>query len=309
MLTEFTPRRYRPLALSIGMTFVGGGSMIAGLIGNAIIEPLGSSGLFLVLGSLGVVTSLLLLVLLPESPVYLSNRDGNQDKLRTIARRCGLSVDDNSLVAIPQQASIARKTSISDLFKPDVASSTILVWVALFFCLLANYAMISWVPAMLAGLGFALSYTSLGMTAQAAGGLVGGVTSGWLIRKFGTRRTIPLLAAGGAIGAVALGVLIQRDNLDLTLILLMLGAIGFFIAGLLNGCYTISAFIYPDHVRGTGVGTAAAAGRLGAIASSYAGVMALSIGGASGYFLLIAVAMFIGLVAVASLKKQIPPAI
>jgi MFS transporter, AAHS family, 4-hydroxybenzoate transporter len=306
MLTEFTPRRYRPMALAIGMSFVGGGSMIAGLIGNVIIEPYGASGLFLILGGVAVGAALLLLLFLPESPVYLANHGKNQQMLKTIARRCGLAVDERPIIANAPQALLARKTSLAELFLPDVASSTILVWTGLFFCLLANYAMVSWVPAMLAGLGFPLSYTSLGMTAQAAGGLIGGVTSGWLIRRFGTRGTLPSLAACGAVSAIVLGLLIQQGMRDLTTVFLLLGFIGFFIAGLLNGCYTISAFIYPDHARGTGVGAAAAAGRLGAIASSYAGVIALSVGGASGYFLLIAVAMMIGLLAVATLRKQIP---
>jgi len=82
--------------------------------------------------------------------------------------------------------------------------------------------------------------------------------------------------------------------------------IGTFSAGLLNGLYTFSAFIYPDTARGTGVGAAAAAGRVGAIASSYAGVIALSIGGASSYFLLIAGSLAISLFSVALIKRQIP---
>lgn len=308
MIAEFTPRRERALALAIGMTFIAVGAMISGIIGNWLIEPYGWQGLFVVLGGVAVVTAVLQLLFLPESPIYLANHGGRQARLKAIARRCGLPVDERPIVAEAPEAASTHRTPVSMLFTADVASSTIFLWIAFFFCLLANYAMFSWVPAMLAGLGFALSYTSLGMTALSFGGLVGGMGSGWMIKTFGSRGTVLGLAAGGVAMALTLGLLIRAEVNSLQVILAMLAVIGFFTAGLLNGLYTFSAFIYPDHARGTGVGSAAAAGRVGAIASAYAGVAALSIGGASSYFLLIAGALALSLLSVAFIRKQIPAA-
>jgi len=308
MIAEFTPKRERALALAVGMTFIAVGAMISGIIGNWIIEPYGWKGLFLVLGGIAVATAVLQLLFLPESPIYLANHRVSQLRLKAIARRCGLAVDDRPILANLPQAASTHRTPVSVLFTPDVASSTIFLWIAFFFCLLANYAMFSWVPAMLASLGFALSYTSLGMTALSFGGLVGGMGSGWMIKMFGSKGTVLGLAAGGVAMALTLGLLIRAEVGSLNIILAMLAVIGFFTAGLLNGLYTFSAFIYPDHARGTGVGSAAAAGRIGAIASAYAGVIALSIGGASSYFLLIAGALILSLVSVAFIRKHIPAA-
>jgi len=306
MISEFTPRRERALALAIGMTFIAVGAMISGVLGSWIIEPHGWQGLFVVLGGIGVATSALLLVLLPESPIYLANHGASQTRLKAIATRCGLPVDARAIVARAPEAAATHRTPLSALFAPDVARSTIFLWIAFFFCLLANYAMFSWVPAMLAGLGFALSYTGLGMTALSFGGLVGGMGSGWLIKRFGSRGTVLALAAGGVVMALALGLMIRSQVQSLQMILAFLAVIGFFTAGLLNGLYTFSAFIYPDYARGTGVGSAAAAGRVGAIASAYAGVAALSMGGASSYFILIAGSLALSLAAVALIRKQIP---
>jgi len=306
MISEFTPRRERALALAIGMTFIAVGAMISGVLGSWIIEPHGWQGLFVVLGGIGVATSALLLVLLPESPIYLANHGASQTRLKAIATRCGLPVDARAIVARAPEAAATHRTPLSALFAPDVARSTIFLWIAFFFCLLANYAMFSWVPAMLAGLGFALSYTGLGMTALSFGGLVGGMGSGWLIKRFGSRGTVLALAAGGVVMALALGLMIRSQVQSLQMILVFLAVIGFFTAGLLNGLYTFSAFIYPDYARGTGVGSAAAAGRVGAIASAYAGVAALSMGGASSYFILIAGSLALSLAAVALIRKQIP---
>lgn len=308
MISEFTPRRERALALAIGMTFIAVGSTLAGLIGAAIIEPHGWQILFMVLGGIAVVVAVLLALLTPESPIFLANSGASQDRLRTVARRCGLDAGDVLLVTNKPDAASTHRTPIGALFTREVASSTVFLWIAFFFCLLANYAMFSWVPAMLAGMGFALSVTGLGMTALSIGGVVGGMGSGWMIKKFGSRGTVLGLGAGGFVLALVLGIIIQGDTTGLPVILGFLAVIGFFTAGLLNGLYTFSAFIYPDTARGTGVGAAAAAGRLGAIASSYAGVVALGMGGASSYFLLIAGALLVSLGAVALIRKQIPRA-
>lgn len=306
VLSEFTPRRERALALAVGMTFIAVGAMLAGLIGAAVLEPYGWQGLFVVLGAVALAVAALLAVLLPESPIFLANSGAPQEQLRAVARRCGLPVGDGVLVANAPDKSATRRTPLSELFASGVASSTVFLWLAFFFCLLANYAMFSWIPAMLAGLGVALSTTGLGMTALSFGGIVGGMGSGWMIKRFGSRGTVLGLAAGGVVMAFALGMLIRSEVQSLATILAFLALIGFFSAGLLNGLYTFSAFIYPDHARGTGVGAAAAAGRVGAIASSWAGVVALGWGGASSYFLLIAGSLLASLLGVAMIKRHIP---
>ncbi len=308
MISEFTPRRERSLALAIGMTFIAGGAMVSGVIGNLIIEPYGWQGVFLALGGIGLVVAFVLLLLLPESPIFLANSGAGEERMRAIALRCGLPVGTARITANDPLATSARRLPLAALFEGGVASSTVFLWIAFFFCLLANYAMFSWVPAMLAGLGFALSLTGLGMTSLSLGGIIGGVGCGWLIKKFGSRSVVLTLSGGGVAASLLLGLLIRQDVQSLTTILAFLFVIGVFAAGLLNGLYTFSAFLYPDTARSTGVGAAAAAGRLGAIASSYAGVIALSFGGASSYFLLIAGSLAISLGAVALIKRQIPKA-
>ncbi|MCW3838315.1 MFS transporter [Sphingomonas canadensis] len=309
LISELTPRRERALALAVGMTFIAVGAMVAGLIGNLLLDPYGWQGLFLALGGIALLVAALLFVALPESPIYLVNSGASQERLRAVAARCGLKLGEGTIGANTPDKASTHRTPLGALFTPDVASSTIFLWIAFFFCLLANYAMFSWVPAMLAALGFKLSLTSLGMTALSLGGIVGGVGCGWLIKRFGSRATVLSLGSGGVIAALGLGLMIMGEVKSLGVILASLAVIGVFSAGLLNGLYTFSALIYPDHARGTGVGAAAAAGRVGAIASSWAGVIALGIGGASSYFLLIAGALAVSVAGVALIRRQIPKAV
>ena len=308
MISEFTPKRGRAVALAVGMNFIAVGGMVAGLIGNAVLGPYGWQGLFIALGAIAIAVAALLLLFLPESPIYLANAGASPERLRAIAQRCGLPVGAGEITANDPRAAATHRTPISALFIGGVASSTIFLWLAFFFCLLANYSMFSWVPAMLAGLGFPPPVTGLGMTWLSLGGVIGGMGSGWLIEKFGSKVVVLTMSAGGVVAALALGMLINGGPQTLTTILAFLFVIGTFSAGLLNGLYTFSAFLYPDSARGTGVGAAAAAGRVGAIASSYAGVIALGFGGASSYFVLIAGSLAVSLVGVALIKRQIPKA-
>lgn len=308
LIAEYAPRKQRAVALAIGMTFIAVGAMMAGMIGAAVIPATGWQGLFHVLGGVALAVAAVLALALPESPIHLAARPEAHPRLRAIAARCGLSLGEGPILAATAGKAATGRLSLGTLFADGVGPSTIALWVAFFFCLLANYAMFSWVPAMLAALGFALSLTSLGMTALSFGGIVGGIGSGWMIRQWGSRGTVLGLTAGGIVAATVTGLVVQGKLDSLPLIFALLALIGFFTAGLLNGLYTFSAFIYPDHVRGTGVGAAAAAGRVGAIASSWAGVVALGMGGAGGYFMLIAGALAVAFVAVALIRHQIPKA-
>jgi len=57
----------------------------------------------------------------------------------------------------------------------------------------------------------------------------------------------------------------------------------FCIAGLHNTLYTLAATTYPTTARATGVGTASAVGRLGAVLSSFTGVLSLDFGGSAAF--------------------------
>jgi MFS transporter, AAHS family, 4-hydroxybenzoate transporter len=305
IIAEFTPFRRRPLAIAIGMVFIALGSVFAGLIASAVLPALGWSGLFLVLGLAPIAIGIVFLLLLPESPIYLSWHPHRKPHLLKVMSRCGLRLDPETEI-VPPDTAPQKKTRLSVLFRTDVRSSTIALWIAFFFCLLASYTMFSWVPAMLASLGFPLSMTSLGMTAFSAGGVFGGIASGWLIEKLGSRPSVLGLSACGVAAALLLGGLIFTGYDSEVILFSALAFEGIFLAGMLNGLYTLSAFIYPNFARATGVGAAAGAGRVGAIASSYTGVLALEFGGATAYFGVIAISIAISFLGLAAIRSHIP---
>ncbi|MBL8552131.1 MAG: MFS transporter [Hyphomonadaceae bacterium] len=304
LISEFTPKRRRPLAIAIGMAFIAIGSVLAGLAATPLLPTVGWRGLFITLGAIPLALSLIFFLLLPESPLYLARHPKRKADLLRVMRRCGLPLAPDSTI-IGDDPNAKKAAPLRAILEREVRSSTIAVWVAFFFCLLASYTMFSWVPAMLASLGFPLSMTSLGMTAFSTGGVIGGIVGGWLIERLGSRTAVLGQTAGAIVGALMLAGLVGMGASDIAILFWALAFMGFFLSGLINGLYTLSTLIYPPQVRATGVGSAAAVGRLGAIVSSYTGPIALQVGGASGYFFVIAAALAVSFIGVALVNRHI----
>ncbi len=305
MVSETTPLRKRATGIAVTMVFIAVGSMLSGLIAAVVLPAGGVSGHFYVLGASGVIAGVLLAVALPESPIFLARTSGRTPALEKVLGKFGLSLPDGAAAVVVTKG--AAKAGLGVLFAADVRRSTLGLWFAFFFTLLASYSVFSWVPAMLADLGYPLSLASLGMTANGAGGIVGGVISGWLIERYGSRSAILASSVGCIATALALGGLIYSGNTSLSVIFGALAVLGFFISNVHNGMYTLSAYMYPPQARSTGVGSAAAIGRVGAIASSFVGVAALAMGGATSYFLVIALSIGLALVGTVMVTRQVPP--
>lgn len=307
MISETTPLRKRPMAIAVSMVFIAVGSMSAGLIAAAVLPAYGWEANFQVLGAFGVVVGLVFLFVLPESPMFLARVKGNSSKLAAIMRRMGHDFDSTTQLINVAPGGGGRFSGLGVLFADGAAKSTLALWLAFFFCLLASYSIFSWVPAMLADLGYPLSLASLGMTANGAGSIVGGVLSGWFIERYGSRQSILACSIGAIASALALGGLIFAGATSLPVIFSALAVLGFFVANVHNGMYTLSAYMYPPHVRSTGVGAAAAVARVGAIASSYVGVAALALGGGTSYFLVIALSIAMAFIGTAMIARHVPP--
>lgn len=303
-ISEFTPMRHRSFAIAAGMVFIPIGGVLAGALGTFALPPWGWRGLFLISGILPAILGVLFLALLPESPRHLARRPGRHSQLVRLLGLCGHAVDGASTFVNEQGQ--RRHTPLGALLGKKMRADTLALWTAFFFCLLASYTMFSWVPTMLMGQGFTLRATSVGMTAFNIGGMIGGVSGGWLIGRFGSRVAVLGVAAGATLGAIALGLLPIDPRHGFSLALAALVIEGFFVGGLNNGMYTLAAFLYPPFVRATGVGAASAVGRIGAVLSSFTGVLTLRLGGASGYFIVIAVATGIAFIATSLIREQIP---
>jgi AAHS family 4-hydroxybenzoate transporter-like MFS transporter len=290
LMSELAPQRWRSLAIALGFMFMPIGGFLSGLIGARLLPTAGWTGLFLACGGLALAADLLLLAILPESPRFLALRPDRRAELDRLLKRLGQPAPT------PEPA---RRAGWSGLFAPGLKSETASLLVGYFFLLLGMYLVFSWGPSVLTRKGLSLAQASECLSAFALGGVFAGPISGWLIQKLGSRPAIVVLALGTAAAAAWLAWSAAGPTAAFGAMATGIFLLGHLTSGVQTALYALAADVYPAEIRATGLGAAVAAGRIGAVLSSYLGVAALHIGGAPVYFGMIGAAVLVTIVAAA----------
>lgn len=187
-------------------------------------------------GLLPIIVIPLMIFLLPESKEYLKTKNKSVD-----------------IVAAPQG-------SFKDLLNSDNLLRTICIWVSYFFTLMVVYIMLSWLPSLFTELGFTRKE---GATAQfyfMISATVGTVVLGMLTDRWKKAYVIILMYGGILAGLLAL----NASN-SLTQMYMAAALVGAFVIGCQGVLYAFGSMVYPTELRGTGVGTGSAVGRVGAM--------------------------------------------
>jgi AAHS family 4-hydroxybenzoate transporter-like MFS transporter len=161
---------------------------------------------------------------------------------------------------------------------------------------------------VLAGAGFGPGVASTGITAFNLGGVVGALASGALMSRIGSRAAMLTMTGAAIAGAVTLSRMTISIDVPIAPVMIMLTITGGLINAIQTTMYALATNVYPSATRATGVGTATAVGRIGAMVSGYAGPWALGLRGSASYFILIAAAMAVCLFALASVRRHVPKA-
>ena len=276
LIAEFTPVRHRSMGASIAMLSQPVGSMIAGVLAAAILESAGWRTLFIIGGIAPLAVALLYWRALPESPAYLAAR-GTETP----------TASPRSLLTL------------------ELRRDTVLMWVACFMALLALYTMLSWGPAMLAAAGYPLGFAGSVVTSFSVGGIVGSLVVGVLCRRAGSRTAQAVIGSVGIAAATVLCLLFAHGQPPQGAVLALMAGIGFSAAGSQTTLYVLSTHLYPTWLRATGIGVMLGLGRLGAVASSWAGAASLDLGGPIAFFVLFALAVAVATLACALVSRPV----
>ena len=303
LAAEYSPRRRRPVAVTATIVCVPLGAMIAGLLGIQALPAFGWRALFIGGGAVPIVVAGLLWTVMPESPQFLLRHRRRWPELAALLRRMGHNVADGVSFAEPAKAAVAQ-APFSTIFETGRVRDTLALWGAFFSCLLSVYLGFSWLPALLTGAGFTPSFASQGITAFNLGGVFGAIGGSLVITRIGSRVSMLTMTCAAIAGAAVLAVMPLSVG-NSTLILALLTLTGGLINAVQTTMYALATHMYPSSVRATGVGTAAAIGRLGAITSGYAGAWAMSVEGSRSYFGLIGIAMAVCFISLALIGRHV----
>jgi AAHS family 4-hydroxybenzoate transporter-like MFS transporter len=249
-------------------------------LASLILPAYGWRVLLLAGGFIPLFAAVFFWFVLPESPRWLAREPRNRAAIRTLLRRMGIPLSDTAELSEPI---VTRSESgISALFAPAFRRDTLCLWAMGFFAYMTSYVILNWAPAMLAGQGLGLEITSRSLSAWSLGGF-GSPLIGLAVQRFGSRRALGGFALAAAAGTLVLMAL-PLNAQQILWFMAMLLVENIFVVGLLGAVYVLATHIYPPAFRSTGTGAASALGRLGAMASAYAGVYSLHLGGPVGYF-------------------------
>jgi AAHS family 3-hydroxyphenylpropionic acid transporter len=171
-----------------------------------------------------------------------------------------------------------RPSILQGLFGPGTKAATVLLWVAYFFTLLVMYMLINWLPTLLIGQGFSSAQASRVLFSMQIGGALGSVALGLMMDRSNPLILFILTYSGILASLVGLAISVEFQHL------LVAGFVaGFFVLGAQLMLYALAPSVYPTRIRATGVGSAVAIGRLGAMSGPLVAGQMLSMGfGAAG---------------------------
>ncbi len=257
--SEFSNNKYRDF--NVGLVQAGWpiGAIFTGFFCAYAIPEFGWRFAFLFAGGISFLMLLGVLFFMPDSLEFLSKQQPEKafDNINILLKKMGHPAIDS----LPEKPQASSKIPINNLFSPDYFSSTIKVWIAIFFGFLTLYTLMSWVPSIAkeAGLPFEMAtYVGIALNIGAALGTTG---FGLVATKHGLRKTVLQFM----LIAFAIMLVYGNFKLNTNMIFVLIFLIGFFVQGGFNGIYPTISRVYPSEIRTTGVGFAIGVGRMGAI--------------------------------------------
>lgn len=212
------------------------------------------------------------------------------------------------IAAIPKKSQGAASTAASQvtpgfgfaLFGAGRTASTLLLWGSYFFTLLIVYLLLNWLPSLMVANGFTKPQSVLFSTVMNSGAAIGSVALGVLLDRMTQRTVVTVTYLGSVLALAALA-----SFSSLYALFAAAFAAGFFGIGGQLLLYALAPNYYPFSVRGTGIGSAVAIGRFGAIAGPIVAGQLLSSGaGASGVLAAAIPSAMIGGVAALALLRR-----
>src|SRR5262245_42968279 len=278
------PTRVRATFVSI--TFAGF-TMGTTVIGAPVVKwlvPYGWEYAFVAGGLLPLLLVAVLYVALPESLRFLAGRAPHDRRIPSQLRRLDptLALTGNETFVARGAEAGAGKVPILMLFRDGRASTTVLLWIGFHMAFIVSNLMGTWRNQVLTAGGLSLDQIASIMFFPGVAGVVGTLTSGYVMDRLGATRVLPvyLAAASFAMAAIAF--------LDLPSVWTMIAFVisGYFSNGGLSGLNALASITYPSQVRATGVSWAHAAGRAGSMVGPALGGALIASGfGVTGVFL------------------------
>ncbi|NMM64588.1 MFS transporter [Clostridium sp. P21] len=264
LVSEFSPAKSRGRMVVLLESFWAWGWIVASLIAYLLIPVYGWRIGFL-LGGIPALYAAYLRKGIPESPRYLEQKGHFQEADEIVSKmeqQAGLNKHKSTVNNKIKKKK--KNITLAELWSKDYIRRTLVLWILWLGINFGYYGFVLWIPTLLVGKGFALvkgfEFTLIMSIAQ----LPGYYTAAYLIERIGRKVVLTSYLLGTAVSAY-----LFSQAASVTNVLVFGCLLYFFSLGAWGAVYAYTPEVYPTRVRGSGVGWAAAVGRIGAIAAPY----------------------------------------
>lgn len=272
IVMEYASARRKELAVAVMAVGYPIGATVGGTVAVFLIASFGWQAVFFFGASLSALLIPIALVSLPESLEFLlaKRRPDALDRINALLVR----MNRPALEALPPPIDRADAAGVAALFDRAFFSRTLLICVTYFLTMIPFYFMLNWTPKVLVDEGLSIATGISGAVVMNGVGVIGGLLFGVFANRAGLKSLTSIFLALFFVAIAAFG----AAGKDLTVLLALAGAVGFFMIGLISGLYAVIGAMYPVRVRNTGTGLALGIGRLGAVAGPYLGGVLIAAG-------------------------------
>ncbi|RXV68464.1 3-(3-hydroxy-phenyl)propionate transporter MhpT [Burkholderia stabilis] len=243
--SEAADPRSRSSAVAVMYCGIPFGGVIASLIGVLLAGDTEWRHIFYVGGIGPLLLAPLLLALLPESRAFLD----------------------------VSASGAARPSVAHTLFGGTRTGTTLALWLSYFCTLIVLYFLLNWLPSLMAAKGLARSQAGIVQIFFNIGSGLGVLGIGMSMDRMRPSRVVGGMYAGIVLSLAALAIAPGLVWLSAAAF-----AAGMFVVGGQSVLYALAAMYYPTAMRGTGVGSAVAVGRLGSVVGPLAAAELLAMG-------------------------------
>ncbi len=260
LATEYAPARSRATMISMMLSGIQVGGILAALAGLWLFTPFGWRSVFIA-GIIPLLVLVLYFKYLPDSPVDLLKHD-RIDQLKSLLRRA--RPDETLADDAVLQTGMAGGTSrapIAAIFRDGRAFSTVMLWLVYFLNLYTIYGFSIWLPKLVMSQGYSLASGLTGLLTLSTASIIGSYVAGIVADRYlGSRRTLVVFYVLAFVSIVSTGYVTSFWAL---MVCVSLAGAGF--NGAQNSLNGYVAPYYPPEMRSTAMGFCYGIGRLGAI--------------------------------------------
>lgn len=256
---EFANAQRRDLCVALMAIGYPVGAVLGGMIAAQLLKSSDWRAVF-EFGAVATAAFIpIVLWAMPESVGWLAQRQppGALASMNRTLQRLGYEAAKE----LPPLAMRSSRAPLVDIFKPGIATVTMLVTATYFLHITTFYFILKWVPKIVVDMGFAPSAAAGVLIWANVGGACGGAVLGLLSLRYSVKPLTLVLLVASTVMVIVFG----RGQPDLHGLAVVCAAAGFCTNGGVVGIYAVLARTFPTALRATGTGFAIGCGRGGAM--------------------------------------------